>query len=112
MTNISILHVSDVHFGMPDHTAEQDRIVANLIDAARGANIRPDLCVFSGDLAHSGGQKEFEQGEEWLRRLLEPWPNLPLLVVPGNHDARRKDAAPDIIRPAATSEKKLSPSQR
>lgn len=116
MSTITILHVSDVHFGYRDPVREQGRIVEALIEAAhdhvvgKGRN-RPDICVFSGDLAFSGSNEQLKTGEVWLSKLIKPW-KCGLFVVPGNHDIQRppKDSREmaDIkayLRGAARSQK-------
>ena len=45
---------------------------------------RPDAVLFSGDLADSGADAEYEQ----LRELLRPL-QAPMYLLPGNHDDRR-----------------------
>ncbi|TCA75001.1 hypothetical protein E0H62_14890 [Rhizobium leguminosarum bv. viciae] len=105
---ISILHVSDLHFGMEDPRAEIDRISESLIeaahDAADQAGATPDICVFSGDMAFGGKAEEFDRGSKWLRQLLEPWPETKLFIVPGNHDVDR-DLANASLRRIQESEK-------
>ncbi len=110
MTIFSILHVSDVHFGATER-ADQPLITSRLIKAAHahvnGAHLRPDLCIFSGDLAHSGTADQFALGEKWLRDLVSPW-RCPTFLVPGNHDVARPPAGDaDFkrnLRSAAVSE--------
>lgn len=45
------------------------------------ADLEPELLVATGDLAHRGRREELETASTLLRGL-----DLPLLVVPGNHD--------------------------
>lgn len=104
MASVNILHISDVHFGMPDHTAEQDRIVNALVDKAHAVEIQPDLCIFSGDLAHSGRSEQFQRGQMWLKKLAARWRGIPFVAVPGNHDADRNKAAKEFLRPASNAE--------
>jgi 3',5'-cyclic AMP phosphodiesterase CpdA len=70
-----ILHVSDVHIGTEEDPAVQEAI-ADLV-----ARVRPELIVASGDLTHRGRPEQHERAA----RLLHSF-ELPLLVVPGNHD--------------------------
>ena len=92
---IRILHVSDVHFGeeQADEEAvgEQRGITKALISAAHDfaeKQGKPDICIFSGDLAQRGNNQEFKDGEEWLANLIKPF-GCPLFIVPGNHDVQR-----------------------
>ena len=70
-----ILHVSDVHTGTEEDPAVQQAI-ADLV-----ARVRPEMIVASGDLTHRGRPEEHERAARLLRSF-----ELPLLVVPGNHD--------------------------
>lgn len=93
MAAITILHVSDVHFGERDRQGQQPEICNRLLENAHKhgelTGFCPDLCIFSGDLTFQGAEKEFESGEDWLKRLIKPWPNCRLFVVPGNHEVVR-----------------------
>jgi 3',5'-cyclic AMP phosphodiesterase CpdA len=70
-----VLHVSDLHFGRNDKP-ESIEALARLIE-----EIQPELVIASGDLTHRGLPQEHDRAAEFLRGL-----ELPLLVVPGNHD--------------------------
>jgi ppGpp synthetase/RelA/SpoT-type nucleotidyltranferase/predicted phosphodiesterase len=101
---LNILHISDVHFGVRDPTAEQPRIAEALIEAVHLHDRQPDLCIFSGDLANFGSGGEFQTGEQWLKRLVrEEW-NSDLIVVPGNHDVDRSETRPSLFRACAGDE--------
>lgn len=96
MSIVTLLHVSDVHFGTPtDIKAEQPRVTAALINAVhshvndKNDKRPPDICVFSGDLTHSGEEEQFLQGEKCLCNLLKPFKGCRLFVIPGNHDVQR-----------------------
>lgn len=71
-----ILHVSDLHFGPPfvPHVGEELLRVAEILD--------PSLVVVSGDLTQRATRSQFEEARAFLDRL----PDVPTLVVPGNHD--------------------------
>jgi predicted MPP superfamily phosphohydrolase len=100
---LNILHISDVHFGVLDSTAEQPRIAEALIEAAHKHGTKPDICIFSGDLANFGASGELQTGERWLRRLVRDEWNADLIVVPGNHDVDRKGTRPYLFRAIAES---------
>lgn len=93
MPKFLVLHVSDVHFGCEDLLGDQGPITEGLVDAARRhvaqTRRRPDVCIFSGDLAHSGKAEQFVRGEAWLRELREATGTQAVFVVPGNHDTSR-----------------------
>ncbi|GGX10743.1 metallophosphoesterase family protein [Undibacterium macrobrachii] len=99
MADISILHLSDVHFGCPDQNAEQERIVEGISDAILDAQRKVDIIVFTGDLTQAARPSEFQQGEDWLTALGEKL-NAKIIIVPGNHDADRSKANLSILRTA------------
>jgi 3',5'-cyclic AMP phosphodiesterase CpdA len=69
-----ILHLSDPHFGTVD-----PRLVAPLLTLAQ--QMKPDLCVISGDLTQRARADQFQAAREFISRLPAP-----VLIVPGNHD--------------------------
>lgn len=71
---ITILHLSDLHFGRID--PEAVGVLAEHIAADH-----PDVIVISGDLSQAGRRHEFEEAAAFLKSLA-----VPVLVVPGNHD--------------------------
>ena len=73
---LTILHVSDLHFGPPlvHEVAEE---------ALRSAHdLAPDAIVISGDLTQRARRDQFLAAKEFMSRL----PEAPTLVIPGNHD--------------------------
>jgi len=70
-----ILHISDLHFGRNVAPEPMDAL-ARLIE-----EVEPQLVVASGDLTHRGVRAQHERAAAFLRGL-----ELPLLVIPGNHD--------------------------
>jgi 3',5'-cyclic AMP phosphodiesterase CpdA len=73
---LTILHISDLHFGPPYLPKVGDA----LLQAA--PSLAPNLIVASGDFTQRAKAKQFAEAHEFLDRL----PNVPLVVVPGNHD--------------------------
>lgn len=73
---MKILHVSDLHFGPP----YLPRVGEALVDVA--PKLDPDLLVVSGDFTQRAKPEQFQAAAEFLQRL----PDLPRVVVPGNHD--------------------------
>ena len=73
---LTILHVSDLHFGPPfvDEVAEAALRVAH--------ELGPDVVVVSGDLTQRATRDQFLAAKEYLVRF----PKAPMLVIPGNHD--------------------------
>ena len=73
---LTLAHISDLHFGKPflPHVAEA--LLAELCER------RPDVIVVSGDLTQRAKRREFVQARDFLSRL----PEVPRVVIPGNHD--------------------------
>lgn len=71
-----ILHISDLHFGPPFVPAVAEALLQTIPALA------PDAIVVSGDLTQRAKRQQFEQAREFFDRL----PDIPLLVIPGNHD--------------------------
>jgi len=71
-----ILHISDLHFG--PHYIES--VGNSLLHSS--TQLKPDVVVVSGDLTQRAKQNQFESAKNFLDRL----PDVPRLVVPGNHD--------------------------
>src|SRR5438309_4295198 len=70
----TVVHLSDLHFGRTDPA-----LIEPLLAALR--TIRPTVVVVSGDLTQRAREEEFEQARDFLSRI-----EVPLVVVPGNHD--------------------------
>jgi len=73
---MKILHVSDLRFGPP----YLSRVGEGLLRAV--PEIRPEVLVISGDLTQRAKPEEFEQAAGFIDRL----PDVPRIIVPGNHD--------------------------
>jgi Icc protein len=95
-SSLFIAQISDLHikrpgeraYGVVDTAEALERCIAHLNDMQP----KPTLVVCSGDLVDSGLDEEYEH----LKRLLAPLA-YPLVVIPGNHDAREplRRAFPD-----------------
>jgi 3',5'-cyclic AMP phosphodiesterase CpdA len=86
----TIAHISDVHFGRED-----PEIVAGLLASVERA--APDLVVVSGDLTQRAKKRQFRAARAFLREL----PEVPRIVVPGNHDVSATNLFERAIRPLA-----------
>lgn len=73
---LRILQVSDLHFGRPfvHEVAEAAMTIAH--------EIQPDVIVVSGDLTQRARRDQFLAARDFISRL----PDVPKLVIPGNHD--------------------------
>jgi 3',5'-cyclic AMP phosphodiesterase CpdA len=73
---LTVLHISDLHFGPPYH----GDVGEALLRFAAGAEA--DVIVASGDFTQRAKEEQFREAREFLDRL----PAVPLVVTPGNHD--------------------------
>ena len=71
-----ILHISDLHFGPPFVPAVAEVLLQTI------PSLDPDAIVVSGDLTQRAKRHQFEEARQFFDRM----PNLPMLVIPGNHD--------------------------
>jgi len=73
---IRLLHISDLHFG-PPHVKQAEAAVERFVDT-----LQPDVIVASGDFTQRAKPQQFADARAFLDRL----PDVPKIVVPGNHD--------------------------
>lgn len=71
-----ILHISDLHFGPPFVPAVAEALLQTI------PSLGLDAIVVSGDLTQRAKRHQFEEARQFFNRL----PDIPLLVIPGNHD--------------------------
>jgi 3',5'-cyclic AMP phosphodiesterase CpdA len=84
----TIAHLSDLHFGRIDAA-----VVAPLVESVAAA--RPDLVAVSGDLTQRARSTQFQEAREFLDSL----PNVPQIIVPGNHDVPLWNAFKRFMQP-------------
>ncbi len=73
---LNLLQISDLHFG-PYYVPE---VGAALLRAAR--ELAPEVIVASGDFTQRAKREQFAEARAFLDEL----PNVPIVVIPGNHD--------------------------
>ncbi len=73
---LTLLHISDLHFG-PPYLPVVGEAVLRL-----APRLRPDVVVVSGDLTQRAKPEQFAAARDYLKQL----PDVPQVVVPGNHD--------------------------
>jgi 3',5'-cyclic AMP phosphodiesterase CpdA len=73
---LSILHISDLHFG-PPYRPQVGAAVLRIVP-----ELQPDVIVVSGDLTQRAKPEQFAAAREFLDGL----PPVPQVIVPGNHD--------------------------
>ena len=83
-----LAHISDLHFGRED-----ERVVAGLREALWKAE--PDVIVVSGDLTQRAKKRQFRAA----RAFLDAIPEVPRVVVPGNHDVSATNMFERVVRP-------------
>jgi 3',5'-cyclic AMP phosphodiesterase CpdA len=80
---VRILHVSDLHFGRPYVREVGEALLRT------AASLPVDVLVVSGDLTQRARISEFIDAKEFIERL----PQVPRIVIPGNHDVPLYDVA-------------------
>lgn len=73
-----IAHISDLHVGA---LAFYPDLLVKVIDEINEMN--PEVTIITGDITENGYYMEFEKAAEYIDNIESP-----LLVIPGNHDAR------------------------
>lgn len=97
MAIFNILHLTDLHWGLPIHESRFPNIRTSFFDdLEKIKHTGPwDLVLFSGDLVQSGEKEQFQSLNRLLDTLWQQFNRLGstplLLAVPGNHDLFRPD---------------------
>ncbi len=86
---LTILHVSDLHFGPP----YVSKVGEALLQIA--PSLHPDAVVVSGDLTQRAKPAQFAAA----RAFIDRFPPVPKIVVPGNHDVPLFRVAERLLRP-------------
>ena len=73
---LRIMQISDLHFGPP--------FIAVVAEAALAScqRLSPDVLVVSGDLTQRARREQFEAARDYLALF----PDIPRMIIPGNHD--------------------------
>jgi hypothetical protein len=103
---LTILHLSDLHFGWdedPYGHAERRLVLDGLLRALESldSDWKPECVCVTGDLGWKGRATDYQEAGDWLRRLLGVLGIGPeaLVICPGNHDVNRELAA-ECARPS------------
>lgn len=86
---LTILHVSDLHFGPPYVPEVGEALLAFAHE------LQPDAIVASGDFTQRAREEQFAEAREYLDRL----PRVPTVTTPGNHDVPLYRVAERLFRP-------------
>lgn len=103
-STLSLLHISDIHFGHARIANDWPRLQTVFLDDLK-RNIENygniDVVLFTGDIAFSGKQSEYNDASLFLSKM---WNDAGMkeygtyfLSVPGNHDLLRTDDESDPI---------------
>ena len=94
--NITILHLSDMQFGIHHRfgakDTELDSLLNRLCEDLIGLKINPDLIILSGDLTEWALPKEFDDLFLFVDGLSQKLniPHKRIIMISGNHDINRK----------------------
>ncbi|MDQ1354874.1 MAG: hypothetical protein QG657_5183, partial [Acidobacteriota bacterium] len=98
MTEITILHLSDIHFRKKKDEKNETfrgKVQERLVEAVTGhlkEHKNLDFVAITGDIAFSGKKKEYDEALEFLGKLKKVLPKgTEFLAVPGNHDVDRDE---------------------
>lgn len=81
-----LAQISDLHLGEPAKDGvEPEECLRTVVAALGRLPNRPDAILVSGDLAEHGSRKEYKLAQKLVGGL-----GVPIHVLPGNHDDRRK----------------------
>lgn len=100
----NILVLSDSHFGQPrsglDSVTVLDSLVTDIIHVSAEYKLKPNLIVYAGDIAfgHASGtvplSVQYDFGKQFIANVYSklniPFSEVPLMMVPGNHDIDRE----------------------
>ena len=95
---ITLLHVSDVHFGPPYHPEVGEAV------KRFAARLQPTAIVASGDFTQRAREDQFRDA----RAFLDALPPVPVVVTPGNHDVPLYRIAERIFSPYALYRKYIN----
>jgi predicted MPP superfamily phosphohydrolase len=97
MSEITILHLSDIHFKKridEENKNFRQEVQKKLIDTVKKHTKKhgsPDFVAVTGDIAFSGKKHEYEEALEFFAVLKTVLPKgTKILAVPGNHDVDRQ----------------------
>jgi len=96
---LRLLHISDLHFGPPYVEHVGDAVLRSAVQ------LEPQAIVVSGDLTQRAKREQFAAARDFLDRL----PDVPRVVVPGNHDVPLYRVAERLLRPHQHYQELISP---
>lgn len=98
MSQLTILHLSDLQFGRnPGHgEALRSALLDDILEGLIKGRWKPEVVAVTGDIAHSGSPEEYAKAKGFLDALLQAaqLTREQLIMVPGNHDVNRQRRTP------------------
>lgn len=95
---LRLLHISDLHFG-PPYRPEVGQAVLKL-----APTLNVDAVVVSGDLTQRAKPEQFLAAKQFLGKL----PDVPQLVIPGNHDVPLYRVVERLLNPHGVYRESIS----
>lgn len=95
MNEITILHISDLHYDKNNEKIKDS--IKTFFDDLDKSNKKIDLIIFSGDLVQKGDSELFKEAKEKFIDPLLKKLNLTIndfFIVPGNHETNRNNISP------------------
>lgn len=96
---MDLLHISDLHFGPPFVQEVGEALLRQIPE------LEPDIIAVSGDFTQRAKPDQFAHARAFLDRL----PDVPRVVVPGNHDVPLYRVLERFFRPRALYREYISP---
>ena len=95
---LRILHLSDLHFG-PPYRPEVGQAVLDI-----APSLDADVIAITGDITQRAKRGQFEDARAFMDRL----PEVPCMVVPGNHDVPLYRVVERFFKPRALYQEIIS----
>ena len=100
--SLTWLHISDIHInsGTGSKKWNQDIVLNAFINDLPGIierwNLKPDFIFITGDISHSGDEKEYNEAEKLIEKLHQLFNgNSKFFLIPGNHDVTWGNIMPE-----------------
>ncbi|MDY6857104.1 MAG: metallophosphoesterase [Thermodesulfobacteriota bacterium] len=121
---ITILHVSDTQFGCNYRFAGSDlsslegrfdtllsRLKMDIKKLGDGYNLHPDILIMTGDLTEKGLKSEMQNALSFIIGIEESLglPRERIVLIPGNHDVKRKACEAYFCQCDANEQKPVKP---
>jgi len=108
-SSFDVLIISDSHIGQPlagvDANTVFDQLFTDIENVGKDNNLTPDLIVYSGDIAFGNHpdlslSQQYDLAEVFINQIYSKLKaavgDIPILMVPGNHDIDRSKITPAL----------------